>query len=71
MAEDELCKASLVGGVFTFFSMFVVGRLTDRVDKLGLLPWMSAAAVVHPGRPPLSAVTPVSGTVPRLSMRSV
>ncbi|MBI5771616.1 MAG: MFS transporter [Verrucomicrobia bacterium] len=45
IGEDELWKAYLVGGVCTFFSMLIVGRLTDRVDKLGLLTWMSAASV--------------------------
>jgi predicted MFS family arabinose efflux permease len=46
IAEDDLWKAYLAGGVCTFVSMIIVGRLTDRVDKLGLLTWMSAGSIV-------------------------
>lgn len=44
--EDQLWIAYAVGGACTFFSMPIVGRLSDRVDKLALLAWMSAAAIV-------------------------
>ncbi|MEO5957506.1 MAG: MFS transporter, partial [Opitutaceae bacterium] len=46
LTEKELPWAYAVGGICTFFSMPLVGRLSDRVDKLGLLAWMSAAAIV-------------------------
>jgi predicted MFS family arabinose efflux permease len=46
IAEDQLWIAYAVGGACTFFSMPAVGRLSDRMDKLKLLAWMSAAAVV-------------------------
>jgi MFS transporter, DHA1 family, inner membrane transport protein len=44
--EDKLWWAYAVGGACTFFSMPIVGRLSDRVDKLRLLGWMSAASVI-------------------------
>ena len=45
ITEEQLPWAYAVGGICTFFSMPVIGRLSDRVDKLGLLAWMSAASV--------------------------
>lgn len=46
LTETQLPWAYAAGGVCTFFTMPLVGRLSDRVDKLKLLAWMSAAAVV-------------------------
>lgn len=46
LTEAQLPWAYAVGGACTFFSMPVIGRLSDRVDKLGLLAWMSAASVL-------------------------
>ena len=42
----QLPLAYAVGGVAAFFSMPLVGRLSDRVDRLHLLAWISAAAIV-------------------------
>ena len=42
----ELRWAYVAGGAAAFVSMMYVGQLSDRVDRLGLLAWMSAAAVV-------------------------
>jgi DHA1 family inner membrane transport protein len=44
--ESKLWIAYATGGAFTFFSMPMIGRLADRVDKLKLLALMSAASVV-------------------------
>jgi DHA1 family inner membrane transport protein len=44
--EARLWIAYAAGGACTFFSMPLIGRLSDRVDKLGLLAWMSAASVI-------------------------
>jgi DHA1 family inner membrane transport protein len=44
--EARLWIAYAAGGACTFFSMPLIGRLSDRVDKLRLLAWMSAASVV-------------------------
>lgn len=46
ITERELPWAYAAGGVCTFFSMPLIGRLSDRVDKLRLLAWMTAASVV-------------------------
>lgn len=46
ITERELPWAYAAGGVCTFFSMPIMGRLTDRYDKLKLLTWMSAASVI-------------------------
>ncbi len=42
----DLRWAYAAGGAAAFVSTIVVGRLSDRVDRLGLLAWMSAAAVI-------------------------
>lgn len=46
LTENQLPWAYAAGGVCTFVSMPVVGRLSDRVDKFRLLLWMSAVAIV-------------------------
>lgn len=46
IAEDQLWIAYAAGGTCTFISMPIIGRLSDRVDKLKLLAWMSGAAVI-------------------------
>ncbi len=43
--ESQLPWVYAVGGICTFISMPIVGRLSDRVDRLGLLTWMSVAAI--------------------------
>jgi predicted MFS family arabinose efflux permease len=44
--EDRLWIAYAAGGICTLVTMPLVGRLSDRIDKLQLLAWMSAASVV-------------------------
>ncbi len=46
ITERQLPWAYAAGGVCTFFTMPLIGRLSDRMDKLKLLAWMSAASVV-------------------------
>jgi predicted MFS family arabinose efflux permease len=46
LTEKQLAWAYAAGGACTFFSMPIVGRWSDRFDKLRLLTWMSVAAVV-------------------------
>jgi predicted MFS family arabinose efflux permease len=46
IAEDQLWIAYAVGGACTFFTMPAVGRLSDRMDKLHVLAWVSALAVI-------------------------
>lgn len=46
ISEQQLPWAYAVGGVCTFFSMPVVGRLSDAMDRLKLLAWTSAAAII-------------------------
>jgi DHA1 family inner membrane transport protein len=46
LTEGQLAYAYAAGGVCTIISMPIVGRLSDRMDKLRLLGWMSAAAVL-------------------------
>lgn len=43
ITEKQLPWAYAVGGACTFVTMPLVGRLTDRIDKLALLTWMSVA----------------------------
>jgi predicted MFS family arabinose efflux permease len=45
LTEKQLAWAYAAGGACTFFSMPIIGRLCDRVDKLRLLAWMSAASI--------------------------
>jgi len=46
ITERQLPWAYAAGGMCTFFSMPIVGRLSDAMDKLKLLAWMSAASIV-------------------------
>ncbi len=46
LTQVQLAWAYGAGGLCTIISMPIVGRLSDRVDKLKLLAWMSAAAVL-------------------------
>jgi len=46
LSEVQLAYAYGAGGLATIVSMPIIGRLSDRVDKLGLLGWMSASAVL-------------------------
>jgi predicted MFS family arabinose efflux permease len=46
LTQSQLAWAYGAGGLGTFISMPIVGRLSDRVDKLRLLGWMSAACVL-------------------------
>jgi predicted MFS family arabinose efflux permease len=46
LTEGQLAYAYAAGGICTIISMPIVGRLSDRMDKLRLLGWMSAAAVL-------------------------
>jgi predicted MFS family arabinose efflux permease len=46
LTEAELAWAYGAGGLCSIISMPIIGRLSDRMDKLRLLGWMSAAAVV-------------------------
>ena len=45
LTETQLTWVYAAGGACTFFSMPWVGRLSDQVDKLRLLIWMSIAAI--------------------------
>jgi len=45
LTETQLPWVYAAGGVCTFVSMPLVGRISDRVDKLRLLTWMSVLAV--------------------------
>lgn len=45
LTQVQLAYAYCAGGLCTIVSMPIVGRLSDRMDKLRLLGWMSAAAV--------------------------
>ena len=45
LAEAQLSKVYAAGGVATLFSMIAIGRLSDRMDRMHLLAWLSAAAV--------------------------
>jgi predicted MFS family arabinose efflux permease len=45
LTEAELAWAYGAGGLCSIISMPIIGRLSDRMDKLRLLGWMSAAAV--------------------------
>jgi len=44
LAEDQLFKIYMFGGAATFLSTFIIGRLTDRYDKLHVLAIISAFA---------------------------
>ncbi|QYM79418.1 MFS transporter [Horticoccus luteus] len=46
LTDNQLPWAYAAGGACTFFSMPVVGRWSDRVDKFRLLVWMSVVAIV-------------------------
>ncbi|HVS54356.1 MAG TPA: MFS transporter [Opitutaceae bacterium] len=46
LTQSQLAWAYGAGGLCSIVSMPIVGRLSDRVDKLHLLAWMSAAAIV-------------------------
>lgn len=46
LTEAELPWAYVVGGAASMISMPLVGRLSDRVDRLQLLTWLTAACVV-------------------------
>lgn len=46
LTQAQLAWAYGAGGLCTFISMPIVGRLSDRMDKLRLLGWMSVAAVL-------------------------
>lgn len=46
LTQTELVWVYGAGGLGTIISMPIVGRLSDRVDKLKLLGWMSALAVM-------------------------
>ena len=46
LTQAQLVYAYGAGGLCTIVSMPIVGRLSDRMDKLRLLGWMSAAAVL-------------------------
>jgi MFS transporter, DHA1 family, inner membrane transport protein len=46
LSESQLPLVYLAGGIFTFFTMPWVGRLSDRHDKLQVFAWISAPACV-------------------------
>jgi DHA1 family inner membrane transport protein len=46
LTEAQLAWAYGAGGLASIISMPIVGRLSDRMDKLKLLGWMSASAVI-------------------------
>ena len=46
ISEQQLPWAYAVGGACTFFSMPIVGRMSDAMDRLKLLAWISVAAIV-------------------------
>jgi predicted MFS family arabinose efflux permease len=46
LTEAQLAWAYGAGGLCSIISMPIIGRLSDRLDKLRLLGWMSAGAVV-------------------------
>lgn len=46
ITEEQLPWTYAAGGICTFISMPLIGRLSDKVDKLSLLAWMTVAAVV-------------------------
>jgi predicted MFS family arabinose efflux permease len=46
LTQFQLLYAYGAGGLCSIISMPIIGRLSDRVDKMKLLAWMSAGAVV-------------------------
>ncbi len=46
LTQVQLAYAYGAGGLASIVSMPIIGRLSDRVDKLKLLGWMSASAVI-------------------------
>jgi predicted MFS family arabinose efflux permease len=46
LSEAQLPLIYLAGGICTFFTMPIVGRLSDRHDKLRVLGWLSLSASV-------------------------
>jgi predicted MFS family arabinose efflux permease len=46
LTQFQLLYAYGAGGLCSIVSMPIIGRLSDRVDKLKLLAWMSACAVI-------------------------
>ena len=46
LTQAQLAYAYGAGGLASFVSMPIVGRLSDRMDKLKLLAWMSGGCVV-------------------------
>lgn len=44
LPEDSIFKIYLCGGIATFFSTFLIGRLSDRFDKLYVLAGISVVA---------------------------
>jgi predicted MFS family arabinose efflux permease len=46
LTQSQLAYAYSAGGLASFVSMPIVGRLSDRMDKLKLLAWMSGGCVV-------------------------
>lgn len=46
LTQVQLAYAYGAGGLASFISMPIVGRLSDRMDKLTLLGWMSACCVL-------------------------
>lgn len=65
IAEADLSLAYAVGGACTFFSMAIVGWLSDHMNRFTLLTWLSVAAsivavvVTHMGPTPLPLVCTV------------